>query len=151
MGVDDIHMLRTRLHAGQVFVDVHILVDPKISVSEGHFISDQVQTALFQAIRSIADVTVHIDPEDDQDKLHSVNSPSRQALTDKLNACWESLPTFDLLDRLVIHYLNSNIQVELFFKPDVRTINHLDDLAKQYRQAIRHLDYIEQCDLHITL
>ena len=49
-----------------VLVDVHILVNPRISVSEGHQIGDQVRTRLITKIEEITDVLVHVDPENDQ-------------------------------------------------------------------------------------
>jgi cation diffusion facilitator family transporter len=42
-GVRTLHMLRTRRSGGSAFVDVHILVDPQVSVSEGHQIGERHQ------------------------------------------------------------------------------------------------------------
>ncbi|NIV33809.1 MAG: cation-efflux pump, partial [Anaerolineae bacterium] len=65
-GVRALHMLRTRRMGANALVDVHILVDPKLSVSEGHMIGDRVRRRLTQALDDVNDVTVHIDPEDDE-------------------------------------------------------------------------------------
>jgi cation diffusion facilitator family transporter len=66
-GVESLHLLRTRRMAGRVLVDVHlILSDPRVSVSEGHQISETVRGVLMGRFENIADVTVHIDPEDDE-------------------------------------------------------------------------------------
>jgi cation diffusion facilitator family transporter len=40
-GVCGLHELRTRKMADNALVDAHIMVDPKISVSEGHYIAEQ--------------------------------------------------------------------------------------------------------------
>jgi len=45
-GVLSIHQLRTRLMGCNVLIDVHVLVDSTLSVSEGHFIGDSVRRAL---------------------------------------------------------------------------------------------------------
>ena len=64
-GVRDSHELRTRRMADKVLADVHIRVDPLISVSEGHRIGDEVMDALKTRFPEVGDVVVHIDPEDD--------------------------------------------------------------------------------------
>ncbi|HIL93293.1 MAG TPA: cation transporter, partial [Cycloclasticus sp.] len=65
-GVKALHFLRTRKMGEQALVDVHILVAPMISVSEGHQISETVRLALLENIDNIGEVMVHIDPEDDE-------------------------------------------------------------------------------------
>lgn len=62
-GVDAIHMLRTRKIGGLASADVHVLVAPWISVSEGHMISQLVTDQLLLEVEELSDVTVHIDPE----------------------------------------------------------------------------------------
>lgn len=60
-GVKHYHCLRTRKMAGQVILDVHILVDSHITASEGHYIAEHVRGALTLAIDNIKDITVHVD------------------------------------------------------------------------------------------
>jgi len=65
-GVVGLHLLRTRHAGGQVLVDVHIVIDAGISISEGHHISEMVRSRLLEEFEGVTDVTVHIDPEDDE-------------------------------------------------------------------------------------
>jgi len=65
-GVQGLHSLRTRRVGADALVDVHILVEPHISVSEGHQIGEAVRIRLLQGHEEINDVLVHIDPEDDE-------------------------------------------------------------------------------------
>ena len=60
-GVKHYHCLRTRKMAGQVVLDVHILVDSHITASEGHYIAEHVRGALTLEIDNIKDITVHVD------------------------------------------------------------------------------------------
>ncbi|NIV74156.1 MAG: cation diffusion facilitator family transporter, partial [Gammaproteobacteria bacterium] len=76
-GAKDMHLLRTRRMGGQALVDVHIQVDGAISVSEGHHISEMVRHLLIEQHESITDVTVHIDPEDDEITPSSLGLPLR--------------------------------------------------------------------------
>ena len=63
-GVRGLHELRTRKMADNALVDAHIMVDPKISVSEGHYIAESARHAVLKN-HHVMDVMVHIDPEDD--------------------------------------------------------------------------------------
>ncbi len=150
-GVNDIHMLRTRMHAGNIFVDVHILVDPKISVSEGHYISDQVYKMLSDTFEQISDITVHIDPEDDEKNMPSVNSPNRADVEFRLRERWKSLPIYHDIKRVLIHYLDGKLQIEVFIpEQSVASLNSHDVLT-QLRNAARDIHEIEKIELHLTI
>lgn len=150
-GVNDIHMLRTRLHAGKILVDVHILVDPKISVSEGHYISDQVHKALSRDIEQVSDITVHIDPEDDEAVMPSLDSPSREQLELQLREHWKQLPYYGAINKILIHYLDGKLQIELFLPHAVLQNQDIKALADQYRQAANDIEDIERIDIHLTV
>lgn len=60
-GVKKFHCLRTRKMAGQIMLDVHILVNEAITASEGHFVGECVRSTLAYNIPDIKDITVHID------------------------------------------------------------------------------------------
>src|SRR6516225_2845941 len=63
-GVLDVHEMRTRKTGDLALVDAHILVDPLISVSEGHYIAETARTRLLTDAR-VLDALIHVDPEDD--------------------------------------------------------------------------------------
>lgn len=104
-GVIDSHFLRTRSMASKGYLDVHVVVSSKISVSEGHYIGDAVKTKLLSH-PLISDVTVHIDAEDDQ-TIGGV-LPSRQTITDWLHneGCRD-------YQKVNIHYLNDKVELEI--------------------------------------
>ena len=118
-GVRDIHMLRTRKHGGYASVDVHVLVDPRVSVSEGHMIAACVENQLKARIDEISDVTVHIDPEDDQASAPEVALPTRSETLAQLGKLWEGVPEASQRQRTNLHYLNGRIDIELYFPFDV--------------------------------
>ena len=107
-------MLRSRRMAGTPFIDVHIEVDPHVSVSEGHHIGDYVRQRLMQAHDSIGDVMVHIDPEDDSLSELSSGLPLRTQLLAELNPAWQPwLANLDLEPAATLHYLSGAIEVDL--------------------------------------
>jgi cation diffusion facilitator family transporter len=60
-GVRDVHAIRTRKFGSQIYIDLHILVDPDISVREGHQISENVRNSLLHRGPSVIDVIAHIE------------------------------------------------------------------------------------------
>ena len=66
-GVKDIHALRTRRSGSGFFVDLHVLVEPRLSVQEGHVIAGCVKSALLEN-PDIMDVLVHIEPWEGADR-----------------------------------------------------------------------------------
>jgi cation diffusion facilitator family transporter len=113
-GVRDIHMLRTRRHGGQATADVHVLVDPRLTVSEGHMISLQVEQRLKREIAEIEDVTVHVDPEDDSTAPPCIDLPLRPAAMARLHAAWSHLDCLAKARRVGLHYLSGRIDVDVY-------------------------------------
>ena len=70
-GVLSIHALRTRYQGHGLYVDLHIQVDPEITVREGHAIAGRVKHLLLKDGPEIMDVLVHIEP--DENRKDSVN------------------------------------------------------------------------------
>lgn len=62
-GVRGSHDIRTRGTETSVFIDLHILVDPAVSVQEAHIIADGVEEILKDKFPSVVDVVVHVEPE----------------------------------------------------------------------------------------
>ena len=113
-GVNELHMLRSRRMGHNVLVDVHILVSPRLSVSEGHQISEAVEAALAKNFDDINDVTVHIDPEDDE---HTENSckhlPLRNEVMVGLQDHWSEITEAQELMDITLHYLDGSINLQL--------------------------------------
>ncbi|MFA5352944.1 MAG: cation diffusion facilitator family transporter [Thermodesulfovibrionales bacterium] len=61
-GVVDCHGIRTRGTKSHIFVDLHVLVNPAMSIEEAHRIADLVEEAIKERIPGVVDVVVHIEP-----------------------------------------------------------------------------------------
>ncbi|MES2998611.1 MAG: cation diffusion facilitator family transporter [Pseudomonadota bacterium] len=112
-GVEAIHQLRMRSIAGSIFCDVHVLVDPTLSVSEGHYIGQEVESRLAAEFPDITDVIVHIDTEDDEITNPSYNLPHRSELLPILEQTWKGLIPTTAINTATIHYRNDKIMIEL--------------------------------------
>jgi len=111
-GVLGLHELRTRRMAHQALVDAHVLVDARISVSEGHRIAESARARVLREHPEVLDVLVHIDPEDDLNPDTAVfRLPGRDALLTELKPLLAGLPE---PEKVVLHYLEGAVEVEVF-------------------------------------
>jgi len=102
-------------------VDVDILVDPTLSVSEGHRISEEVLKRLRSEIDEVIDVTVHIDPEDDEIDTPCRDLPMRGIMLERLRSHWGDIPGMEEVDDVALHYLGGTIRVEVRIPLDTMT------------------------------
>ena len=110
-GVEDIHLLRTRYMGEDALIDAHIIVDPRISVSEGHRIGDMVRDELIARFDDVMEVLVHVDPENDEALESHIKPLTRANVQDLLT---ENLPELlPYLEDFRIHYLEHKIEIEL--------------------------------------
>lgn len=112
-GVEALHLLRTRRVGGQALVDVHIIVDDRLSVSEGHQISETVRGRLMHEVAGIADVMVHIDIEEDIQGPSCAHLPLRDEVLVRLARHFRDIPEAQAIERTTLHYRNGRIDTEL--------------------------------------
>ena len=117
-GVIDVHEIRTRRMGSQLLADMHIHVNPLISVSEGHHIGDRVMQVLGERFKTLADIVVHIDPEDDFEMFNPSGLPLRSDLGEAVrktlaSSDWgtRSLEVGDF--SLVLHYIGGSVTAEV--------------------------------------
>ncbi len=117
-GVLGLHELRTRRMAHQALVDAHVLVDPRISVSEGHRLGERARQRVLDAHPEVADVLVHIDAEEDQALMSSGAAlPDRDTLMAHLrNLLGEEASG---IEKTVLHYLGNRVEAEVFLPAEV--------------------------------
>ncbi|MCQ2178148.1 MAG: cation diffusion facilitator family transporter [Bacteroidales bacterium] len=66
-GVENAHNLRTRRSGPDIIADVHIVVNPEISVRDAHEISSGVESALKREFGGDIQVSIHIEPDIDSE------------------------------------------------------------------------------------
>ncbi|MBF0455243.1 MAG: cation transporter [Magnetococcales bacterium] len=111
-GVLSAHLLNPRGLGPDIRVDVHVVVNGYLSVSEGHQIAEHVRLHLLNEVEAVTDVLVHIDPEEDlEDQVPLLTS--RKELSKTVHALVDPSPLFHQVDRLTPHYRRSGILLEL--------------------------------------
>ena len=148
-GVRDSHELRTRRMADKVLADVHIRVDPLISVSEGHRIGDEVMDALKTRFPEVGDVVVHIDPEDDIVGDVYSKLPMRSVIVAEINTNLHKLQNnfdarFSLQPKnIVVHYLDDGCLIEIWMTmPDEATTRDCSLASSTIKDALMRIDNI---------
>lgn len=145
-GVRGVHELRTRRMADQALVDAHVLVDPRISVSEGHFIAESARRRVLGQHAHVMDVLVHIDPEDDAGARPSTHLPDREALLHYLDQRLEgALPANQ---RAVFHYLDGKVEAEIYLDRDFCADGgRLESLRRKVQALLRGDPYFRTIHL----
>jgi len=115
-GVRGVHELRTRRMGDRALVDAHVLVNPRISVSEGHYIAESARARVLKQHHAL-DVMVHIDPEDDSTAKLNQHLPNRETLIAYLEQRLE--PALPAPEKVLLHYLDGKAEAEIFLSGDV--------------------------------
>ncbi|MCS7131824.1 MAG: cation diffusion facilitator family transporter, partial [Hadesarchaea archaeon] len=63
-GVRGCHKCRARRVGSKIFADLHVLVDPKVSMDEAHAIATKVERRLKAKIKGLESVVVHLEPSE---------------------------------------------------------------------------------------
>ncbi|MFW5969026.1 MAG: cation diffusion facilitator family transporter [Halofilum sp. (in: g-proteobacteria)] len=116
-GVKHAHTFRSRWMGHRALVDLHIRVGSRMSVSEGHRIAEAVRLRLLDRLSRLADVMVHVDPEDDTDGGPSNALPLRTEICDRLRARMQGLEAADRIEGLTLHYLGGRVHLEIALRP----------------------------------
>jgi len=141
--VSELHMLRSRRMGHNALVDVHIQVAPKLSVSEGHHISESVEKTLIDSFDEINDVTVHIDPENDDEAASCKNLPMRSELILSLQQACANVPELKAIDHFTLHYLSGQISVEADLPLDcLHTLEDTKALQSKFRETCLSLECV---------
>jgi len=138
-GVRDLHALRTRRMGDWAVIDVHIEVDTHLSVSEGHYIAEQIN-ARVKTEHRVAECTVHIDPGSVRHLDRLLALPPRTAVQ---AVAQRVLPTSA---GLRLHYLDSGLEVEAELATHVSTAE-LERLQTALQAALDPLGHITRVQL----
>jgi cation diffusion facilitator family transporter len=150
-GVQDLHLLRTRQAGPDALVDVHVQVNPHISVSEGHRIAEHIRESLIADLDEVSDVLVHIDTEDDQSFERGRTLPLRADLEAQIRSTIAGVAGADQVRQVILHYDADRIGVELHLPltlaPDAAVASAL---AEQLRGPLQRLPHVASVAVHFV-
>ena len=148
-GVKALHLLRTRRVGGRALVDVHIIVDERLSVTEGHQISETVRARLMNEITRVADAMVHIDTEEDISGPTCLDLPLRDEVLKRLERYFKDIPAARRIERVTLHYIERHIDLELLLPlAAVADAAEAGRLVARLKAAVGKDEYIGTLDVH---
>ncbi len=147
-GVNGIQGLRTRLSGGKVILDLCILVDPRISVSEGHQIAELVSRTLTGNFSDVSDVLVHVDPlppESEKSTSQALDDfPERPEIIASIREAWNGLIDDQAIEGISLHFLEQGIEVELTLHEG--SLGQAE--AERLANALQRLSYIQKLRIY---
>lgn len=120
-GVVNVHELRTRKSGTSAFADVRVQVSPRISISEGHQISETVRHEIMRAVPDVTDVVVHTEAEYHHEEVHDL--PLRQELVESVTKLATEAGLAASIEEPTLHYLNNGVEIELRVRSSSFTSN----------------------------
>lgn len=109
------HELRSRVIGGEFLIDVHILVDPEMTVTEGHRVAEIVRRNLIKAFDNIQDVLVHVDGEHDAE-VEGIYPVTRKELIDIARPIILELDENISQPEIRVHHIKGKNIVDVFLK-----------------------------------
>lgn len=147
-GVEAFHELKTRRMGQALLVEVHVMVESQVTVSEGHMIGDRVSAHLVEACEYISEVLVHIDPEDDTKEQKTPLLPGREEMEQRLERGWRDHGIVLPVERINLHYLKGVVDVEVVLPLDA--VDDLEDarrISRQLTEATRRDPMVGEIDI----
>lgn len=150
-GVINLHDVRSRRVGGEVLIDLHALVDPECSVTEGHHIGENIRKRLIHKFSNVEDILVHIDTEE-PDGIEPVYPTDSLELRRLAAAALE--PFSDRLTpiRLRLHFHNGEVLVEVVLKPDLDLpADQYTSLSKEVQETLQAIEEIKNARVYLDV
>jgi len=109
------HDLRSRVMGGEFLIDVHILVDPEMTVTEGHRIAETARRNLINSMHNIQDVLVHVDGEHDAE-VEAIYPVTRKELMEIAQPLILELAGNISQPEIRVHHIKGKNMVDVFIK-----------------------------------
>lgn len=150
-GVVDLHMLRTRYLGPYALVDVHAIVEPKISVSEGHRIAEKIRDRVIWRLDQVTDVLVHIDPENDEGAVKGRHLPLRSQMERVVREAVKGRAGADQIGEITLHYFKDEVRVDLHVPVEaVQSVQKALDMTKEMVAVVSQLPHVAGAEVHFV-
>ncbi|MBT3205777.1 MAG: cation transporter [Gammaproteobacteria bacterium] len=146
-GVVAVHSLRSRSMGGMGYIDTEIRVNPRLSVSEAHYISLHIEQTVKKKFTEISDITVHIDPVTETEHEYILQLPRRSELLFQLYSVWENLENSEKIKNIHLHYLTRQIEVDIIL-PLEFGCDKSNTLAEQLYERADNIPFVGKINIY---
>lgn len=151
-GVHGMRNLRTRNIGHAAFADVSVLVDPAITVTEAHRISEAVSARLVERVDALTEITVHVEPDGHADAPSALTLPLRKTVEKQLQDALTGVPGAEWISGLRLHYLDDAIDVDIELPlTDLPVDADLPDLAGRLTRTAQGVECIRNVGVLLKL
>lgn len=141
------HDIKTRRAGRDVFIDCHIQVSPRISVSEAHNIAETVRHDLRHRAPHVTDAMVHIDSEDDSEGGRLYND--QRVLVEKaVTEILAQSPDIRLAEDIILHYFLKNLAVDITLESDdEHTLTETRQVAARIKEKLFETGIVTEANI----
>jgi cation diffusion facilitator family transporter len=142
-GVKGVHNLSSVYSKGKLYITLHTLVDPQLSIEEAHGIAEKIEKNLRQQIEDIENVTVHIEPN--LPKVSREFAVEGAWVQRMIRQIVQAHPDIKRVNRIVTYvsekqrYINIDCSFDKNVSVDAmhETVSHVEDeIKKKFREAV---------------
>ena len=145
------HDLRSRVIGGEFLIDLHILVDPEMTVTEGHRVAEIVRRNLIKAFDNIQDVLVHVDGESDAE-VEAIYPITRKELIEIAQPLISELKGGILQPEIRVHHIKGKNILDVFLKIDSKlNMEDTRDLVAIVKSKLETAPQIDQARVFLDL
>ena len=134
-GVREVHEIVTVYSSGRLYVTLHAIVDPSLSVEEAHEIAEKIENRVHTGIKQLEHVTVHVEPFNAEVKSADIEEGELNKIIAKVT----DGKAQDLQVEKVLTYVASGkryINLNCCFKKKI-TISEAHELTSSIEKEIR--------------
>jgi len=132
---------------GMGYIDTEIRVNPRLSVSEAHYISLHIEQTVKKKFTEISDITVHIDPVTETEHEYILQLPRRSELLFQLYSVWENLENSEKIKNIHLHYLTRQIEVDIIL-PLEFGCDKSNTLAEQLYERADNIPFVGKINIY---
>ncbi|CUX83301.1 MAG: CDF family cation efflux protein [Roseibaca calidilacus] len=152
-GVQGLRDLRMRQHGARAVADVSVMVDPHITVTEGHRIAEAARADALGQIDALEDLIIHVEPAGHFDGFGATKAPLRGEIEGLILTLAQAHPMVAKVARVQLGYFEDGLHIEVLaglhaHADHAATEAELTDTLRQTLPELRALSLHRQAGLH---
>jgi cation diffusion facilitator family transporter len=142
-GVREVHGISSVFSKGKLYITLHVLVKPRLSVEEAHNIAENVEKKLRADIPDVENVTVHSEP--DVPKLSRRFAAEEEQVRSSVRQIVAKYPDIQRLNRIVTYagenrlFVNIDCSVDKSVPVEAihHTVSHVEaEIRRKFKDAV---------------
>jgi len=135
--VREVHSLRSRSMGGLGYIDAEIRVNPRLTVSEAHYIAFSLEQAIKSSFPQIIDIRIHVDPLTESGHESVSSLPNRSEILQMLQSAWRDLPCSNQIEHIHLHYLKSQVEIDIVLPEEMAVSKESDQINRMIESTVK--------------